>query len=979
MCWLTYSNDEVRCFHPVFQEAADRALTNMDMTDEYVWTHHQRTPGNRLIPDFVLSRRDSGRWFLSMEIKRNISSVYSTRNQIQSQGYATTNLDQYERGRPQYYAISNLEHSLLFALRPGLSPNECRVSNGAFVTGLLNNLTEDEFRDALTLRIEELTRRVTTDRDPSFDDVWPHIITTFIQTAASVNGTPVIEEPVSNGWPLVRDYFCHTLEVDTSRVLVLRCLLAEYIHGILERYGHPEIGTLLPLVRSDPTRVGQTIATTLSRLRHIDFHALFEESCFDVYRTLHNQEHRENLSSYVNSIVSRPAAVRELARDRLDRSEFLDGVIDASYRGERLDDKGKVLTDPELASLLCAAAMISGDSLKVIDPCCGDGALLEAAYDRFKTLGLSHAEAIEKLQGVEADPILMRMAFLRLTIKEPSTICQDSEANILRGDMFASADKLASADVVLMNPPFRRYEAQDANPVPEELRAHYATSIERLSGAQAIGSTGQQNLFTFYVEYILAAVSEGCRLALILDNKWYHNRYAAPLRKLLLDSSHIEAIIEYPYANLFSGNAIATSILICTKSSNVAPDRIVRFVRCQLDLTQVNPEEVVRLIAGEENVPVGWTCKEMQQGNLDHRLGWKNAFSDELLLDYRTGLPALPSMFQYARRGSLAKEEGGMSALAFPFSSQSFGYLREENTEATRRYQNIRLRPLTADENRELGNLASIVDDQFHGYAINNSDILNDYILTEAQVLQQPTLEPPAIRSLPDFWSQRKTGWLQAHSDALAEISANAPAQAFIEGFRRITGLERTFMPDEWLFVGMKEPYAGELVIPRKMRAAHRVYLNPFACTQGRQVRLSSNFVSYAECTSIDPNSNLDRLTATRLIAAFLVSSFGQLQFEMKGYNREGCLSLELHHLEEVCVLDPRNIPEEHRERILETFAALPYPIPADRLSHELPERNVLDEAIAASICLGHDNWSERELLVQVHTLLDEYLVARSR
>ena len=88
------------------------------------------------------------------------------------------------------------------------------------------------------------------------------------------------------------------------------------------------------------------------------------------------------------------------------------------------------------------------------------------------------------------------------------------------------------------------------------------------------------------------------------------------------------------------------------------------------------------------------------------------------------------------------------------------------------------------------------------------------------------------------------------------------------------------------------------------MRAGLKVHVNPFAW-QGhrRQVRISSNFVTFTGCTAVDVNTDVE--TASKLIVAFLLSSFGQLQFEMAGYNREGCLSLEAAHLANLSAIDP--------------------------------------------------------------------------
>lgn len=216
MCWLKYTDDEVRRFHPIFEDAANHALTNIGVNDDLRWIHHHRTPGNTLVPDFVLVRKTTGRWVLAVEIKRKSASIHSTRNQVQAQGYATTNSDLYHVSAPHYFAISNLEQTILFAQRAGLPPRECRLRDGIFSVARFAELSEADFRAELVTRLEAIIRRVLTDAALDFDEVWPKILSGFIQTAQALVSTPRIVEPTSPCWDIVRDYFCHTLDLDSS-------------------------------------------------------------------------------------------------------------------------------------------------------------------------------------------------------------------------------------------------------------------------------------------------------------------------------------------------------------------------------------------------------------------------------------------------------------------------------------------------------------------------------------------------------------------------------------------------------------------------------------------------------------------------------------------------------------------------------------------------------------------------------------------
>lgn len=977
MTWLSYTDDEVEKFHPFFEQSANEALKLEGLAAELEWIHHIKTPGSHLKPDYVLRRTDTKRWLLAVEIKRKRASVHSTRNQIQAKGYAEEYSDQYLANAPKYFAISNLETTLLFALRGSVPPSQCRLLNGVYEAGTFSSTSEEQFKTDLAEIIRSISRRVCELSPPEFDQVWPAILDNFIKKAEMILGKVPLVEPTTRNWNLVRNYFCHDPAVDGARIALLRCLLAEYLRGVLNRFSHPKAGTLLPITADSVAKVGIEIANALTRIREIDFRQLFEESVQGLYRSLAQGDAGNYLREYILDITTPPSRIEELARTRLDREELLDGIVWTSHSGEDLDEMGKVLTDPELAALLSCLS-VQQPGCQVLDPCGGDGALLDSAYDRLKALGAQHGDILSSLRGIEADPLLVRLAALRLLLHEPASVSPESSVDVQHGDMFTNQATFSNADVILMNPPFKRYEAQNSRPVPAELREHYASEIKRIAGVPSIAIEGQQNLYTFYVEYAVTAAKPGARIGMILDNKWYHNRYGTPLRNLLLKRCAIEAIIEYPRAGLFSDWTIATSILLCRKASTLPNGHQTKFIRCVNELAQIDPGQIALAFTGQTGWPPGWTCREIPQDELSPEEGWKTHFAETLKFDFRTGLTPLPDLFAYGRRGSLAKEEGGMGALAFPFSRRTFGYKRVADPKASRKYQNRRGQPLSKQENERLRQLADAIPKSFRGYAVNNPDKLRHFEFTESDLLTQPTIEPSRLRGLSIFFNRKRTGWTQQHNQALQELKGNKSVRDFICAFRKYTGLNRNLMPDVDLWVGLREPYAGELIVPRKLRSGHRVHINPFAVDQSRrQVRLSSNFISYADCKAVDDESGLDSHRSVRLIAAFLISSFGQLQFEMKGYNREGLLSVEEDHLAKILVLDPRKIPKEKRSEILGALEKVPYPIPMDRLSAEQHERNDLDSLFASVICANHTGSSVEELLAEVHGLLDEYIVAR--
>ena len=621
MAWLEYTDDEVAKFHPVFQRAGTDALVREGLNRQYEWIHHIRPSGNSLVPDYVLRDRHTKRWRVALELKRSRSSVHSTRNQLQAKGYAEHNANLYPVGAPRFFALGNLETTYLFALNDGFPPSHCRITDGIFDAGRFDDTTELAFTLSLTRQLQWLTLCVLAPRAPVFDQLWPSVSNDLVASAAELPRLIPTAEPVTPAWASICQFFCHPA-VDSKQLLLLRCLLAEYLRGVLRRFGHPLADRLLALRNTGV--VSTDLSNVFARLLEIDFRQIFEQELLDWVRTAMLVPEVTAIRSYIGAITTPPTDIERHARERLDSDELIDQVVTATHGGEELDDRGKVITDPELARLL-ASMVLGQDSRIVCDPCCGDGSLLDAAYDLYRSNGRSHSAALQLLSGVEVDPLFTKLAGLRLLLKEPASIRTNESVDIVQADMFMEEARIAAAEAILLNPPFRRYEAQSGPPVPDSVKLHFASRIEILDGVAAISSSGQQNLYTYYVEFAIKAATADTRLGIILDNKWYHSIYGKKLRALLLQHCTIEALIEYPFAGLFSDWTIATSVLICRKGP--APtDARVQFIRANVELARVDPTATGQAFNGFGDWPPEWKRRVVLQTELNSPKGWKTIF-----------------------------------------------------------------------------------------------------------------------------------------------------------------------------------------------------------------------------------------------------------------------------------------------------------------------------------------------------------------
>lgn len=957
MSWLSYASDEVGVFHPEFQAAAEQALRELNLNNSHEWLHHPVSMGVGVVPDYVLMESGSGRWILIVEIKRRPDAVNSERNQIQAKGYAEANHGLFRGDWPRYFCVTNLEVSQGFALRGGMPPKDCQVEGMQFVSGSFAATHRAEHRSKFIEDLKVLILHACEVQKPIFSLVWPRIARGAYQCAEEVPYSPAMDGAPDQMNEVVRDYFSIDFRLSARRQMLIRCLMAEYLRGLLLRHDHPQ--------KNAVGSVGTTLAgaaNALVRLRMIDFAGVFEDNFALVYLGFESdQAVRPFIERYLATLQA--DNVTMLAATRGDSHTLPESLIREAAPSVVRDARGKAATDPELAALLVSLTVTDHTAL-CLDPGCGEGNLISAAYDWLRSSGVGHDQALAQTMGIEADSFAAKVAALRLVLKEPRLANHGAPCRIEVADMFSSSAQIVLADAILMNPPFKRYEVQDDAPVPPELRQHYRAAIIAMGGAVE-ADRGQSNIYALYIEYLIKAAKVGATIGIVLDNKWFHNETARPIRELLLRYCEVLGVVTYPHSRFFEELMIATSMVIVRKTLPAA-DHSVSFARVE-DPGGAGTDEAANAIRGGA-IPDGWSVRHVMQSELTGD-SWKPHLSANLVSDFRRApLGRLPTFFTRSRRGSLAKEGGGIAVYEFPERTE-YGPKRHYKVNGTP-FQTEKGTALTNIENSDLRALSRAIPDNFRGYAINKADRIAGYELHEADVTRDWTIETPTQRTpgaAERYFGNRRCVWDQTLDQAVASLRASPEACSYIEKIEEIVELDENVLPNPQLWNALREPYAGGLIIPRKQRVGHRVHINGYAFDEeGRQVRLSSNFLSYGGCTAIDPDTNLDNGFATRLIAAWLISSFGHLQFELESNNREGARSLEQHHADSIWVIDPRLLQPQKRIEILEAFERLPFPVRTDVRPELQPELMRLDQIFAEELARIMPDFDSDAMLLEV-------------
>ncbi len=144
--WISYSDSEVRRFHPICEKALNMAIKSLKLDNKYEVIHHQYT--GSLEMDFVIKNKSTGNYACVVEVKRTPADVNSARYQYQAMSYVQMNSGITER---PFYIITNLEYAYLLrydsskrkVFQQILKPGLCKIA-------LFKDTTEEEFVSLLT-------------------------------------------------------------------------------------------------------------------------------------------------------------------------------------------------------------------------------------------------------------------------------------------------------------------------------------------------------------------------------------------------------------------------------------------------------------------------------------------------------------------------------------------------------------------------------------------------------------------------------------------------------------------------------------------------------------------------------------------------------------------------------------------------------------------------------------------------------------
>lgn len=226
---------------------------------------------------------------------------------------------------------------------------------------------------------------------------------------------------------------------------------------------------------------------------------------------------------------------------------------------------GAVYTPPELAERLVSHTLRGVQPHHtVLDPACGDGALLAQAYHHVVrarvAAGQSEAQARREtvqhnLFGVDLDPQAVDAARARLAALSGAQPTGIRVGNAL----LEPPPGPARFDRIVANPPYLRIQAL------RRLQPDWVAPLSRFRAA-----TGSYDVSVIFIERALDLLAPQGYMGFLAPNAWLRSEYGRGLRALLQHSRQLERFDDYAWTQKFAGRSTYVALQYFTQSANSA-------------------------------------------------------------------------------------------------------------------------------------------------------------------------------------------------------------------------------------------------------------------------------------------------------------------------------------------------------------------------------------------------------------------------
>lgn len=302
------------------------------------------------------------------------------------------------------------------------------------------------------------------------------------------------------------------------------------------------------------------------------------------------------------------------------------GIVFTELKQEYVKSNGAIPTDASIARAICEEAFdLEGKAgideildSKILDPCCGSGIFLVAAYEKlakaFKELSsedseycLSHngekyltLDAKRKimrncLYGIDIDPTAIEVTKMSLALKIiddaipelysasgmfGEKILRDIHDNIVCGNTLVGGDiNVSAAEIVEIKPLAIQRRFCDVflnggfsyiigNPpyVETKFFKAYSSTMHSYLREKYHSFEGKADLSVLFLERCLDLLKDGGILGIIIQRRWFKTSYGNNARNVISNSRYLKTLLDIGTTKIFPGRITYVSIMILEKT-----------------------------------------------------------------------------------------------------------------------------------------------------------------------------------------------------------------------------------------------------------------------------------------------------------------------------------------------------------------------------------------------------------------------------
>lgn len=283
---------------------------------------------------------------------------------------------------------------------------------------------------------------------------------------------------------------------------------------------------------------------------------------------------------------------------------------------ERREAKGVVYTRRWVVDLILDLVGYRPEldlaAMTAVEPAAGEGAFLipmvERLLDSLRRHNRPITDARDALLAYELDSDALLAArdvvaqgLLERNIDRRTTN-RLTKAWLVEGDYLLSAGDAPKADVIVGNPPYIRYDD-----IPADLYASYRAVCEAM--------VGRCDIYVGFIEAALKQLRPDGRVGFICADRWMRSAYGVELRRQIVESASVDAVIEMHDAPAFEDEVSAYPAVVVLRKGKQGP-ALVGSANQHADTDAADgslAEAVCALAAGDRESVVGFSATTLPE------------------------------------------------------------------------------------------------------------------------------------------------------------------------------------------------------------------------------------------------------------------------------------------------------------------------------------------------------------------------------